>query len=103
MSDHLINLCNNNREYFSKDKSENGIKLHASLSKIVELLGKFPPLAKEIQSFAGDYDFDENTPGNGYRSFLFIFNAAIKYTENACKYIAENRGKFLFRKSTNAR
>jgi hormone-sensitive lipase len=103
MSDHLTCLCNNNREYFNKDKSENGIKFHLSSSKIAVLLEKYSPLVKEIQSFAGDYDFDENTPGNGYRSFLFIFNAAIKYTENACKYIVENRGKFLFRKSANAK
>lgn len=103
MNDHLIKLCNDNQEYFNKDTSENGSKLHSNFAKIVEIVEKSTKILNEIESFAAEYDFDENTPGNGYRSFIFIFKAAVKHTENACKYIVENRGKFLFRKSVNAK
>lgn len=101
--DHVINLCNNNRDYFITDKSENPQKLHSNFIKIAELLEKSKTILDEIESFAADFDFDKDTPGNGYRSFVFIFNAAVKYIESHLKYIAENRGKFLFRKSLHAK
>lgn len=103
MSDQVIKLCNSNREYFNKDKSETGTKIRSNFFKIVELLEKSTMVLNEIENFAGQYDFDEKTPGNGYRSFIFIFNAAVKHTENICNYIHENRGKFLFRKSVTAK
>jgi hormone-sensitive lipase len=103
MMDNLVQLCNSNRDYFAKDKTENSQKLCANFMKITEVLKSSETIIKRIETFAPDFDFDENTPGNGYRSFIFVFNAALKYTETHCKYIADNRGKFLFRKSVNAK
>ena len=95
----LIKMSMSNVEFYSDDQSSVGLKLHGIFTKLIEELEKSIPVIKEIESFAGVYDFDENTPGNGYRSFVFIFDAAVKHTEKICIYITENRGSLLFRKS----
>lgn len=99
----VLKLCYRNCEYFSGDITEIAEKFHESFTKIAENLLRSKPILDKIELFAPDFDFDENTPGNGYRSFIFIFNAALKYTENTCKYIDDNRGKFLFRQSSSAK
>jgi Hormone-sensitive lipase (HSL) N-terminus len=97
--DELIRMSTSNVAFYKTDKSFVGLKMHAAFLKLVEFLEKSTPVTKQIDGFAGDYDFDEKTPGNGYRSFLFIFASAVKHTEKICKYIADNRGYLLFRKS----
>lgn len=88
-----------NVEFYKSDKSFVGVKMHASFAKAIEFLEKSVSVTKKIESFVSDYDFDEDTPGNGYRSFIFIFSAAVKHTEKICKYITDNRSYLLFRKS----
>lgn len=95
----LIRMSVSNEEFYTRDQSSVGVKLHLNFTKIILTLEKSLPVIKEIESFAGDYDFDEKTPGNGYRSFVYIFKAAVKHTEKICRYIHENRGSLLFRKS----
>ena len=101
--ENLLVLCNQNLVYFEKDKSVDGVKMYSSFKKVIELVKKSKFNVKKIESFAADFDFDENTPGNGYRSFVSVFNAALKHTEKTCKHIADNYGKFFFRKSVNAK
>lgn len=97
--DDLIKMSMSNVEFYSDDQSSMGLKLNGIFTKLIEKLEKSVPVIKEIESFAGLYDFDENTPGNGYRSFVFIFDAAVKHTEKIAVYITENRGSLMFRKS----
>lgn len=103
MSDQLMQYCANNREYFNKDRGSVGTLLCSSFCKIEESLKKSTALLSEVETFAGEYDFDEQTPGNGYRSFIYIFNAAATHTLVISKHIAENRGKLMFRKSVYAK
>lgn len=100
MYNQLMKVCENNREHFNKEKVQHGNKLSENFSRIQVCLKKAELLIKDIESFAGEYDFDEKTPGNGYRSFIFIFDAAVKHVEKISNYVLENRGKLLFRKST---
>lgn len=103
MYDQLISLCDRNREFFNKDKTDVGAHFQSSFKKISEFLLKSNQVLKQIKNFAGIYDFDEKTPGNGFRSFIFIFDAAVNYIDQTCKLIAEKKGKIFFRKGFYAK
>lgn len=92
MYDRLITLCRNNENCFREES------LKANFRVIAEFLEKSGPLLKEIESFASEYDLDEKTPGNGYRSFLQVFNSAVVYTEKFCIEVKEKKEKFFFRR-----
>lgn len=95
----LRELCTNNIEYFSKDDSLNGAKLHSSFQALVLHIELAKKRVAEIQLFAHEYDFDEHTPGNGYRSFIVVVDCCIKHSIKLCRNILENRSSLLFRKS----
>lgn len=97
--DELIRMSVSNVEFYKLDQSSIGVKLHMIFSNIIELIEKSLPVINVIERLAGVYDFDENTRGNGYRSFVYIFDCAAIHTEKICRYIADNRGNLLFRKS----
>lgn len=44
------------------------------------------------------YDFDESTPGNGYRSFVVFVQACFKHALELCNYVAVNKDSIIFRK-----
>lgn len=97
--DVLYELCQNNIEFFSKDVSMNGSKIHAAfltLSLHIEFAKK---KVAEIRSFCHEYDFDEHTKGNGYRSFIVVVDCSIKHSIKLCRNVLENRSSLLFRKS----
>jgi hormone-sensitive lipase len=95
----LIKLCDENDKFYKNDKSFAGTRMCMAFEKLNEGLVKSEPILREVDSFAHIYDFDESTPGNGYRSFIFIFDAALDYSMKTCQYINDNRGSLLFRKS----
>lgn len=92
MIDQLIALCRNNENFFHDDF----IQLYSR--DIADGLEKSVPILKEIESFASEYDFDEKTPGNGFRSFLIVFNSAVVYIQRVCNDIKDKREKFFFRR-----
>lgn len=98
--DELIKLCCSNLAFYKKDNTIVGARMYACIEKLQLFLEKSVPVIREVQDFAPKYDFDENTPGNGYRSFVYIFDCAIRHTLKTTKYIDENRGNLLFRKSS---
>lgn len=85
----------NSVEHF--DKTQKFTELAKKLQDLKKSLEKCDEKIVEIESFAGDYDFDHDTPGNGYRSFVDVFNSAIKKTLKLCEQLITNRGKILFR------
>lgn len=95
----LKSIICNNIDYYGTDKSTAGLKLHSAFSSIIDQLEEARPLIQEIELFCKAYDYDEITPGNGYRSFIKVFNCAINHTSRIVKYITENRSGLLFRKS----
>lgn len=97
MYDELINIILSNQEHFREVKS--GEKFCQIFTSLLEIVDKFGFVAKEIQGFAGDYDLDELTPGNGYRSFVVVMEKAIKNAAQICEKIKENCGKVFFLKS----
>lgn len=96
----LQSIICNNIDYYKTDESTNGLKLHGAFLGIIDHLDEARPLIQEIELFCKDYDFDEHTPGNGYRSFVKVFDCAINHTLRIVKYVTESRSSLLFRKST---
>ena len=99
MFDELNNLCKINGKFFDNDKSDAGVQFSLKFSKIAEYLKKSIEVVEKIETFSKDYDFDENTPGNGYRGYCYTLNSAVKYLENVCKKIYKSRSSFFFQTS----
>lgn len=95
----LKSIVCNNIDYYKSDESMNGLKLHGAFLGIIDNLDEAQPLIQEIEFFCKSYDFDATTPGNGYRSFIKIFDCAINHTLKIVKYVTENRSSLLFRKN----
>lgn len=93
--DALTQAIDNNLDYF--DKNVKFIDLREKLSEFRVNVEKCSKKVEEIESFAGDYDFDSETPGNGYRSFVSTFESAVAKTTKICHRLIRNRGKILFR------
>lgn len=102
-SDRLISLCESNENYFKSDESALGQQFLASFSGIREFVGKLEAIVLKIAKFAGEYDFDEKTPANGYRSYCGIIQSAVLYAEKKSQYVHDNRAGFLFNKKNNAK
>lgn len=97
--DVLHELCQNNIEFFAKDDSMNGSKLHAAFLTLGLHIAFAKKKVGEIRSFCHEYDFDEHTKGNGYRSFVIVVDCCIKHSIKLCRNVLENRSSLLFRKS----
>lgn len=95
----LKNLCAKNAEYFAKDSSENGQRLYISFLAIKEGVEQIWPTVSKVRDVSPKYDFDENTPGNGFRSFVSVFDSAIKYAIELNKKIISKRDSLLFQKA----
>lgn len=96
----LKELCANNAEYFSKDNTENGQRMYISFLAMIDAADNIKPKVKHIQNQVSAFDFDEKTPGNGYRSFLYIVDLALQLAVRSCEKVTEKRASMLFRKNT---
>lgn len=91
----LKEICGDNIEYFDVNSYENLVTLHR---EIFEVLFKLESHVKKIEKFAPEYDFDENTPENGYRSFVRVFYKAVQFCVIKVKTLQANRGGWFFRR-----
>ncbi|XP_055695984.1 hormone-sensitive lipase-like isoform X2 [Lutzomyia longipalpis] len=99
MFDALKDLCVNNINFFKHDDSEMGLRLHGAFLALVDHIDKARPLVDQISEFAHEYDFDINTPGNGYRSFIKVIDCCIMHSIKTCRTVLEGRTSILFRKT----
>lgn len=95
----LRNLCHTSMEHFTSDQNENTVRIKAALLLILEQLDELQPLYNEIAEFAPHFDFDEETPGNGYRSFLSMVDKSILHCEHVCKQMYHQKDSMFSRKS----
>ena len=90
----LLSSIDNNHNYLNQTKS------HESLNKILSELRKVIEESYEkievLKSFAGQYDFDADTPGNGYRSFIDLWMVVIQNLTEICKLLEYSRKSFFF-------
>lgn len=99
MYDALADICQNNVKYFECDESEIGQRFLCAFASVVDHLKIARELVAQIIQFVHEFDFDENTPANGYRSVIKAVQACINHSVKVCKYIAQNRSYLLFRKN----
>lgn len=98
-SELLKKLCLENAECFTKDSSENGQRLYISLLSIRDTVEQIWPTVTRLRDVASKYDFDENTPGNGFRSFIGVFDSAINYAIELNKKVAAKKDGLIFIKN----
>ncbi|XP_012533531.1 hormone-sensitive lipase isoform X2 [Monomorium pharaonis] len=95
----LREMCRANVEYFAAHQDKNGVRIKAALLAILDYLTELQPLYREIARFAPHFDFDEDTPGNGYRSFLSLVDKCIMYSGLVCRQMYHQKDSVFFRKS----
>lgn len=95
----LKDLCTNNALYFKDDNTENGQRLYTAFLAINDNIDKIWPIVLRLKTIVSNYDFDENTPANGYRSFLSIIYSAVIFGIQLNKKVCLKRESVLFRKS----
>ncbi|XP_072153805.1 uncharacterized protein Hsl isoform X2 [Bemisia tabaci] len=95
----LLGLCENNVSFFENDQSEPGQKLHQSSLQMQECLKVLSPKVEELRTIAPQFDFDENTPYNGYRSFVSTMDMCITYSLKLTRQVSTNRSSYFFRKA----
>ncbi|KAL6722562.1 hypothetical protein Aduo_017676 [Ancylostoma duodenale] len=95
----LNQLCVDNAEYFSKATSWSGYseRMVKVSIEIQDCTGTLRNLVTQLQDIAPSYDYDENTPGNGYRSLVCICDTTVLHIISLQKTVSEQRGSFVFR------
>lgn len=94
----LKELCSKNAEYFSKDNSENGQRLFISFLAMSDVVDQMWPKMLNIERRIDEFDFDNDTPGNGYRSYLIVIKRAIELCININERVLQKKDSVLFRK-----
>lgn len=98
-SELLKKLCVENAECFVTDSSENGQRMYISLLAIKDRIEEIWPTVTNVRELVPKYDFDENTSGNGFRSFVIVFDSAVDYAIELNKKIAAKKDSILFIKN----
>lgn len=99
MMETLVTLCTENGEAFRSDDSESGQRLSAAFFAMTDHINTLSPLVDEIRAVAPKYDFDENTPGNGYRSFVNIVDTFIIHGLKLAREVGSSKNNIFFRKA----
>lgn len=94
----LKEVCSKNAEHFAKDNSENGQRLFLSFLTMNEVVDQMWPKIVNIQTRVDEFDFDKDTPGNGYRSYLLVIQMAIELCINVNERVLQKKDSVLFRK-----
>ncbi|XP_075232649.1 hormone-sensitive lipase isoform X2 [Lycorma delicatula] len=100
MYDALKNLCESNADYFKSDTSNIGKNLYSTSLSVINNIVSIKPLVDHFRNTCAAYDFDENTPGNGYRSYVMMVDAFVNYAVKINRQICVNRNSYFFRKGT---
>jgi len=94
----LFAACQDHAAFFARDHTEFGQRLHAAHIAWQDFIVLANRLVLQIEAFAHEYDFDEQTPGNGYRSFIYVTNACITHGVGICQQLTATRSAMFFRK-----
>ncbi|XP_021913537.1 hormone-sensitive lipase isoform X3 [Zootermopsis nevadensis] len=95
----LKDLCTNNAQFFQQDESESGQRLNAGFLALIDQVDMIIPMVDDVRKIAPLYDFDEGTPGNGYRSFVSVIDKCVQHGVKLSRLVCDSRDSFLFRKT----
>lgn len=96
MSKDLVEVAKENFDHFQVVNTKVGLRFCDIFDTIRNIVAKFEVVIDDIEAFAPSYDFDEKSPGNGYRAFIYVHNAAVKKTLQLSKDVQVKRESFWF-------
>lgn len=98
--DELSEICRDNIKYFERiSNTEIEHRLLTAFQNIIDHIGIVRYYVAKFITFVHEYDLDENTPANGYRSIIKVTQACIDHCMAISKRIAHKRTHLLFRKT----
>lgn len=95
-SQSLFAAASENAKYFMNDPTPAGKALHGHFKLLASQCQQASPLLERIRKETPKYDLDAATPGNGYRSFLTIFEALFNRCGALCETVQRDRNKMVF-------
>ncbi|XP_071806435.1 hormone-sensitive lipase-like [Asterias amurensis] len=95
----LRQLVINNIEHYQKSRSSTGEKFFTIFCVIEQESDALRPAIETLEAIAPRFDFDEKTPGNGYRSLIRVVDCCVEKLIQISRYVAVNRDSMLFRSS----
>lgn len=87
-----------NIEYFKAQKNTESTQLVENLEQLEINLENTVKILKNLEIAAQECDYDANTPGNGFWSYVHNLNCATKSANKVCRQLTKNREKLLFNK-----
>ncbi|CAD6194356.1 unnamed protein product [Caenorhabditis auriculariae] len=97
----LDELAVENHGYFEKNASSYsgiyGERMTSVYLKLRESVAELKGNISQLQEISPKYDFDEKTPGNGYRSLVCVCDTAVLHLVSLLKAITDQRQSFVFR------
>jgi len=85
-----------NAKFFEKEESSSGHALFKGFQLLAEHCLRVEPLLEKIRLEAPKYDLDAVTPGNGYRSFLIVFDYYFQHCLKLCRTVKAQRNGIFF-------
>lgn len=92
--DFLLESLDRNIDYFNTTRYN---VLCDNLCAIRSTINTCSRLFHCIRQFASQFDFDDQTPANGYRSFVDVFDIAVEKTSKICNRLTATCKSFWFR------
>lgn len=98
--DELLEVAFDNLEFFRFSKVNDGQIFCRSFQTLIESVQEINSLISTIEGFAANYDFDEKTPGNGYRSFISLCQSAVRRVTKVSMLIKKKRESIFFQRKS---
>ncbi|GMT36309.1 hypothetical protein PFISCL1PPCAC_27606, partial [Pristionchus fissidentatus] len=95
----VAELSQDNADHFCKCPTwtSYGGRIIECCTELMEMMPKLEESVTGLQEIAPRYDFDEKTPGNGYRSLICIADTVLLHLVSLLKLCIEQRTQIMFR------
>ncbi|XP_059497309.1 hormone-sensitive lipase isoform X2 [Stegostoma tigrinum] len=97
----LHSVTEDNIRFFRQNSSETSRRFVTAFSQIQEHGRHLQPLVQNFTRIFPIFDFDEQTPANGYRSLIKVVRSCILHIIHKSRYITSNRRSIFFRTNHN--
>ncbi|CAB1412466.1 unnamed protein product [Pleuronectes platessa] len=98
----LETMCEDNFSALCGSSDSVASRLVTCLREVQEHGRALEPVVASLTAVYHHYDFDEETPGNGYRTLVKVLQACLLHIINKGRYIADNCNGAFFRAEHNA-
>ncbi|KAI8479074.1 hypothetical protein Bbelb_431860 [Branchiostoma belcheri] len=92
----LRSLTANNSEYFERHKTQYSSRFSSAVLVLQGHADAIQPILEGFIRIAPDFDVDENTPCNGYRSLVKVVGTCIRRIIHVQRKVVNNRDGLLF-------